>query len=536
MAKAEKKKIKYPTVIVMLLAVSFVFGGASAIIAYATGNEIVGTGKLYMVSHTEYRFSEPGQIIARLVDFQGNPVVVNNCTATILYPDKTFFVNEQLMTESGNISGDHYYAFTTPNGPEGVYEYQATCTYAAGSKTASVTNSFHLSSAFNQVLGNLTSIQSDLQSINNTLVTEISNLNNSLQTTETNILNELGSVNSSLYTQMSNVNSSLTSYINQTFSDLNGSFSGDIQNVLNDIDNLQTNINNQLACGGADATISLDEGPTSTWQQESVADAVNHGIAFTTNYPNTTFFDAHLKWAEAAQVSDAALFDENLTLLYSSSGTGFQTIEFGGGSGVNLPYAGTYYLLGTRGLPATTTFQEANTTVAASFSNALYTLGNGFACGLNEITSCSGYASTGTIIWNFDRLDLSVDTTTGEADMCQLIRDVNTSIQTALAAEFSDLYLALDGNFSVITSNQAAMNVTLENVNTFVQEINVTTTNTYDYVTGTLANNVNSVLSQLGVINETVNRIETVSNQINDTTTSILQNQEDQVYMTTFSG
>jgi hypothetical protein len=61
--------------------------------------------------------------------------------------------------------------------------------------------------------------------------------------------------------------------------------------------------------------------------------------------------------------------------------------------------------------------------------------------------------------------------------------------------------------------------------------INQTTTNTYDYLTGTLTTKVDTILSDLGVINATVNRIETVTNDINSTVNQILQNQEDAVQM-----
>lgn len=528
-----KKKMTYPTMIIMLLSLSFLFGGAAAIVAYATGDEVSQETSMMMISHTEYRFSEPGQIISRLVDFQGNPVVVTNCTATILYPDKSFFVQDALMADSTNITGDHYYAFTTPAGPEGVYEYQSTCTYAAGAKTASVTNSFHLSSAFSSVLGNLTQVQSDLESVNSTLVTQIANLNSSLQVTEQNIINELGNVNSSLYNEMNAINTSLTNYIGDTFNDLNASFGGDIENVLTEIDNLQTNINNQLACGGADNVIALNEGPSAeTWARESATDTINHGIAFTTNFPNTYLGRAHIRWAPLpAEVSDATLFDENFTVI-TQGGVSVQSIDFE----VNLPYAGKYYILGHRGAPGNSLFRESNTTSAISFSNTLYTFDNGFACSATEYVTCAGYASTGGVAWNFDQLELSVNTTTGEADMCQLIRDVNTSIQTALEAEFDALELNLAGNFSVVTTNQEQMNVTLNNMQTDIDAINVTTTNTYEYMTGTLATNVNSILGSLGVINDTVNRIETYSDEINTTTAAILANQEAEVVMTTFSG
>lgn len=156
-------------ILVLMLAV-FVLGAATAVINYARGVQVmVDNQQMFMVSHTEYRYSEVGQIIVRLVDFQDNPIAVNNCTVSILYPGKSFFVQDALMTATGNITGDHYYNFTTPNGPEGVYEYQATCNYNPN-KQKTATNSFHLSSAFNTTIANLGVVMTDLTAINSTVV------------------------------------------------------------------------------------------------------------------------------------------------------------------------------------------------------------------------------------------------------------------------------------------------------------------------------------------------------------------------------
>ena len=160
----QKNKPSLKLTSMFLLAGIFILGSISGIFVYATGTNVVTDTWMQMISHTEYRYGEDGQIIARLVDFQGAAVTVDNCTASILYPDKTFFADAELMNDTGNIAGDHYYEFTTPTGPEGVYEYQATCYYTVGSnsRNKSVTNSFHLSSGFNNVLSNLTQIQQDV--------------------------------------------------------------------------------------------------------------------------------------------------------------------------------------------------------------------------------------------------------------------------------------------------------------------------------------------------------------------------------------
>jgi hypothetical protein len=345
-----KKKLRLPVIATVLLLSAFVFGTLSGAFMYATGKAVVEMPKMFMVSHTEYRYSEPGQIIARLVDFQGNPVVVNNCTATILYPDKTFFVNSALMTATGNISGDYYYAFTTPAGPEGTYEYQATCTYAAGTKTASVTNSFHLSSAFTSVLGNLTFIESEIDLVQGNL-TELSS--------------QVSAVNASLAGQITDLSSQLnanTTQILTAISEVNGSLYQAIQNI-----NVSVNLTPVL-----DAISALD------------------------------------------------------------------------------------------------------TAMAGNFT----------------------YTNS-------------------------LITAVNESTQTSFGMVFSDL---------------GQINTTANNIYSLLETVNQTTSDTYTYMTTTLSLKVDDALAALGVINATVNRIETTTSQINATTNTILQNQEDAVQMTVFSG
>jgi hypothetical protein len=55
-------------------------------------------------------------------------------------------------------------------------------------------------------------------------------------------------------------------------------------------------------------------------------------------------------------------------------------------------------------------------------------------------------------------------------------------------------------------------------------------------MTGTLASNLNIVLTTVGIINATVARIEEKTDVINTTTQEILQNQEDEVKMAVYSG
>jgi hypothetical protein len=242
--------VRFPTLIVVLLALTFVFGGAAGAFVYASGKAVLETPRMAMVSHTEYAFSAPGQIITRLVNSQGSPVVVDNCTATILYPDKTFFVNAALMTSSVNISGDHYYAFTTPAGPEGTYEYQATCYYGAN-KNASVTNSFHLTPNFNSILGNLSEIKSNLSTVTSTiegfdvLLTEINatvyEVNDnvlSLNTTVAGMSSMLDVINATTTNTYTYLTTTLVGKVDTVLADL-----GVINATVNRIETTTTQIN-----------------------------------------------------------------------------------------------------------------------------------------------------------------------------------------------------------------------------------------------------------------------------------------------------
>ena len=357
----KKTTVRLPVLATILMVGIFVFGVTAGAFVYATGKAVIESPVMKMVSNTEYRYGEPGQIIARLVDYQGDPVVVTNCTATILYPNKSFHTNAALMTASGNISGDHYYSFTTPNGPEGTYEYQATCYYGV-SKSASVTNSFHLSSALGSIMANQTAQNEQLAAI---------------QGNVTAVKNELDQVAANL-------------------SAVNASLSGQI-----------TSLSNQL------------------------------------NTNTTTVLEA------------ITSVNGTVTNIYNTLTNGSFNVD------VNLT-------------PVLNAISNLNNSMAANFT---YT---------NSLV---------------------------------------TTLQSNMFANFS----VVVGNQVIILDNQATAFAAL-------QEVNTTTQNLYTYVTTTLVGKVDQVLTDLGVVNATVNRIETITTNINSTTATILQNQQDAVQMSVFSG
>jgi len=229
------KKLK----LFLLLIAIFVLGASTSVVLYAHGSEVLENAHILMVSHTEYRYNEPGQIIVRLVNYLGNPISVDNCTANILYPNKTYFVQDALMSSS-SFSGDHYYNFTTPNGPEGVYEYQAVCTWNSGTKVKRATNSFHLSSAFNTIL-------SDLDSINTTVVS----FRSEVQDNFSSVFDYLADINTSCVgdacnlTQINITINQINSTVNAINSSLN-SFITDTQQRLSYINTTNIAINNTV--------------------------------------------------------------------------------------------------------------------------------------------------------------------------------------------------------------------------------------------------------------------------------------------------
>lgn len=133
--------------IIGLVCLFLALGG---VVSYDHGNAVLGDNQMFMISHSEYWTGEQGKIVGRLLDFQGNPITVTNCTVDIYNPSMGLFVSNGVTDNSQQlVSGTHFYDFTVP-ATEGVYEYIMTCNYAPN-KQMSVANSFHVSPALNTI-------------------------------------------------------------------------------------------------------------------------------------------------------------------------------------------------------------------------------------------------------------------------------------------------------------------------------------------------------------------------------------------------
>lgn len=424
------------TIIVSVIITLFLIAIVGATTIYNHGNKIINNGEqIFMVSHTEYRYNEQAQIVVRLTDFQGNPVTVDACNATILYPNKTYYLQNQAMTATGNIAGDYYYEFTTPSDNEGIYEYQATCSYASGTKTRSATNSFHLSSILPNIYDNLT-----------TLINNVNDFRNEVSQNFTYVDNLLLTINST-----NQANTITINQINNTVNTINNNLNSFITNTTNSLSGINTTI---LGINDTVNTILTD--------------------ILSINTTTITKIDEIKNTLNDIQTS----IDGNFTTIIDDI------------ADVN------------------TLINDVNTSIQ------------------NRLTNIDGsLTSINNTITNYYN------------DLIGAIQNTNLTITTKI----DELQLSMANNFTYIQGNLTDIMTAIQaiptiNYTAILNQINSTTINTYDYMTGTLANNINDILSSLGIINATVNRIETTTNNINTTTNTILQNQEDEVFIQVYSG
>ncbi len=163
-----------------------------------------------MVSGTEYISGEEGQVIVRLEGARNTPITDAECSLSLLYPDKSYFLIDVPMIPT-SIPGNYYHSFTTPQTP-GIYEEHIVCTITRGDdvRTLNISYSFHVSPGLN-------------------LIVEISK---SQREQYEDIVSRVNNLDTNLRSQIDNVNTSLDGI--QTYID---------NNVMMEIDNLNQNIN-----------------------------------------------------------------------------------------------------------------------------------------------------------------------------------------------------------------------------------------------------------------------------------------------------
>lgn len=298
--------MKKKFIVLAVVSAVILFFSASIV----NGQRVVNTPYVEWVSHTEYWSSsgvgagEQAATIVRLTNYRGDPFAVNNCTATIFYPNKTAYVSNALMNQS-SIPGNWYRYDSIPD-IAGTYEQRVVCSYSGG--TTETAQSFHVNPALNfiktvdadvlstsakltnvnatvtalvqnstaEIKGRIdleqstlttltnavnSSLSSQLSSVQGDLTTKLQNVNISIQTkisdtgqtivtqvqsTETNLTSLLNSVKSQLQSQLNAVNASLNSSLSNSTVVLSGKITDATNSILVQVLATETNLTNYL--------------------------------------------------------------------------------------------------------------------------------------------------------------------------------------------------------------------------------------------------------------------------------------------------
>jgi hypothetical protein len=141
----KKKKSLDKDLFQIIMVLILMVGGTSIIMVMIMDPREVSAVQLdddlfiKMVSGTEYRYGDLGQVIIELRNRNYQPIVAE-CQASILYPDKTYYIENENMTGS-TVFGSQYKSFEVPS-ISGIYEYSVNCTYIG--KEYKVGKSFHV--------------------------------------------------------------------------------------------------------------------------------------------------------------------------------------------------------------------------------------------------------------------------------------------------------------------------------------------------------------------------------------------------------
>lgn len=265
----DNKLAKNRKPILFLLASFMIAGVFFASATYQHGTELSEEAHMFMVSHTEYRSGETGQIIGKLFNFRGDPILAD-CNVTIYNPDKSIFLAPTPTDDTLEATdGTHYVNFTTP-ATEGTYEYKIFCAFTLGGNPTdrTVSNSFHLSPALNTIT-----------TVNNTVNSYVAYLVDINDTTdETNEI--VKQINASTSTLLNDSNQDLLAFlvdVNNTVTDIDLNVIDINSTIVQEFATLQVNISN--------INVDIDYIRNNLFTD---ADAFNNFSVISTNF-NTVF-------------------------------------------------------------------------------------------------------------------------------------------------------------------------------------------------------------------------------------------------------
>lgn len=632
MFKKNKSKILLGILGILLIGIAFL------VTAYVNGKSVVSDEvALQWVSHTEYWREDYGSSIVRLSDYKGNPYPIDECRVTILYPDKTVFVDDQPMAPS-NIAGNWYRTDYLGNAPLGTYEQEVTCT--RGATVVKSSQSFHLNPALEQVsvltekTDNLdlkladvnVTVTGQLASTGETISTNITNMNTSLNDLLNNVNGSLSSQLqqgvSTLQTDLTNVNVSVTGTVTSTGQEIQTS----LTNVNTNLSNLLTNVNNGLldqlttdfnALNANLNDVSLNLTGTVISTGETVNTNINTSTTNLTNLLNNLNQNLLAQLESDFNISQNNLSNVNLSLNAKLEETGeaintnitasttsltnlLNTVNNDLSDKIDLKFAELSSQLTNVNLALTATITETgeaiNTNITAS-NTSLTNLINSVNVNLtSEITN--QFNNTNALIAQkfmdsndflaarLDNLEVSVNgvvVSTGQTIQTQ-ITDVNESLSSLInnlvigninvqldqmlseltnqltavkqdttwlvsnainqqdMQEIRNRFTSIDDNLALVENfcgtedtNNSPLCQEVYNIKTAIaimdttqaqklEEINQTTLNTWNLLSGEITTKIDSLLTDVGII-------KAQTTDINATVHKILENQESEIHI-----
>jgi hypothetical protein len=193
------------------------------------------------VSGTEYISGEFGQVIVRLADKDGNPIINADCNATVLYPDKSYFLLDYPLGPSSQ-PGNYYAEFTTPT-ITGIYEETVKCAAVSKNKHKEVfiSSSFHVSVALNFIV-EMSALQAERY---RDLVARLNQTSANINDTRKEVLDSIDQTfNQQFMVELQKTEDNIVDEINKTESNLNSSFTEKFSKIYGDFAELGTTMQN----------------------------------------------------------------------------------------------------------------------------------------------------------------------------------------------------------------------------------------------------------------------------------------------------
>lgn len=473
-------------ILIFLLFVLFVF-------TYRNGKAVVQTPEVQWVSHTEYWSSdgvgadELASTIIRLTDFKGNPFVVDVCSVTILYPNKSVYLLNQPMIASP-VVGNWYRADPVPS-DEGTYEQEVTCTYSSG-KEVKTSQSFHVNPALNYIKtldSNLLAADSKLNSVNLTIVGKISdareNINTNINLSSTNLAALVRDINLSLFEQLTNSKGDLSTQLSEIQIVVLANIAGTNESIQTRMNLAETNLNNLMNSVNANLENRLNDAEVNL---NSQLNDVNVSITGLMNGVEATIMSR----IELAETNLSALVGQVNSDLSSQLISAKDDINVNLGS-VNMTLTA---LLGETKSAIQVQLNDINSSISelmGSLNTEVMNYLSNYLPSINQ-TANNIYTDTQWLIGNalnqpntvfvnerFNSLDANISAIESFCD----------SVQTSgskLCSDIDSLKIKLD----IIRDEQGDYFATL----------NQTTANTWSLLSGTIALNIDTLLENVGII------------------------------------